>query len=351
MKRLLYLLFAAAIISCQQKLDKDHVVLSGKIKDPIPSKNITISSSDIDQEYKGLNYRETIEVLEDGTFLDTLKLPDNEYDFSYNRENLSIDIKKGYDLKINFDAKALVTSINFEGAGYAFNQFNADKKRLKASVEKEYVKNNISDIDSFIRSFSDKQYQLIQDYNDLLQDSILKKEKQKITDFFSNEKYVQLYVKQLKTIKAKKKMMGTHALNFSFEDRQGSIVSLSDFKGKYVFLDIWATWCGPCKFQLPFLEKIYQEFKEENIVFVGISIDSPQDKMKWLDILEIENHVGVQLFENQGGESNFISSLKINTIPRYLIIDPNGRIVDTDAPRPSSENELARALHDLLDTK
>lgn len=126
---------------------------------------------------------------------------------------------------------------------------------------------------------------------------------------------------------------GETAYNFSYPDVNNKNVSLSDFKGKVVLVDTWATWCGPCKAQIPHLKKLEEELKEKNIVFVSISVDEEKDHQKWKDFVQKENLGGVQLFAK--GWSEFAKYYKINAIPRFLVFDQDGKIVTVDAPRPS----------------
>jgi len=127
-----------------------------------------------------------------------------------------------------------------------------------------------------------------------------------------------------------------------YENYNGSKTSLSDLKGKYVYVDVWATWCGPCKVEIPSLKHLESEYEGKNIQFVSISIDDDRShgsweaaKNKWKNMVGNENLKGIQLFAPKGWESEFIKNYKINGIPRFLLIDPNGNIVSADAPRPS----------------
>ncbi|MGE7777553.1 TlpA family protein disulfide reductase [Chitinophaga sp. NPDC101104] len=127
---------------------------------------------------------------------------------------------------------------------------------------------------------------------------------------------------------------GAPAINFSYPDVTGKMTSLSDFKGKVVLVDVWATWCGPCKAELPALKQLEQELHGPDIVFMGVSVDVEKDKQKWLDFVKTENLKGVQLFAS--GWSEIAKYYEIKGIPRFMVFDKQGNIVSTDAPRPSS---------------
>lgn len=136
------------------------------------------------------------------------------------------------------------------------------------------------------------------------------------------------------------------AVNFSYEDAEGNKVNLSDFKGSYVYVDLWATWCGPCIAQMPYLKKTYESYKDKNIQFISISLDNPNHKDKWLKKIK-GKEMGLQLFEGSAGASEFISSLNVQFIPRFVLIDPEGNYVNKNAPEPSNPalNKLLKSLN------
>ena len=110
---------------------------------------------------------------------------------------------------------------------------------------------------------------------------------------------------------------------------------MSDFRGKFVYIDVWATWCGPCRAELPHLEKLQEHFREnENIVFVSVSVDNTKDP--WEKMVKEKKLKGVQLFA-KGRKSSISKEYMINSIPRFLLIDTDGKIIDSNAPRPSGE--------------
>lgn len=131
-----------------------------------------------------------------------------------------------------------------------------------------------------------------------------------------------------------KAAVGRPSPMFKGVDVNGKEMTLRDFRGKYVYIDMWATWCGPCQKELPFLKKLEEKYKGRNIVFVGLSID--QDKAKWADRVKSGALSGNQLYIGKG--TKFQSDYRISGIPRFILLDPNGRIVNPDMTRPSSED-------------
>lgn len=135
---------------------------------------------------------------------------------------------------------------------------------------------------------------------------------------------------------------GVAASDFTYPDVNGKMVSLSDFKGKVVLVDVWATWCGPCKMQIPHLMKLEKEMRGKDLVVLGVSVDEAKDKQKWLDFVKSHNMGGVQV--NASGWSKITKDYKITGIPRFMVFDKKGNVVSVDAPRPSNP-----ALKQLLE--
>lgn len=123
----------------------------------------------------------------------------------------------------------------------------------------------------------------------------------------------------------------------NYENINGTTTSLDDFKGKYVYIDVWATWCGPCKREIPSLKEVEKKYHKKNIEFVSMSVDKPKDHDTWKKMVEDMELKGVQLFADKDWESQFVQDYLIKGIPRFILIDTEGNIVNANAPRPSSE--------------
>ena len=145
---------------------------------------------------------------------------------------------------------------------------------------------------------------------------------------------------------ATKLIPGSPSPKFSnYEDFNGGTTSLDDFKGKVTYIDIWATWCLPCRGEIPALKELEKKFHGKDVAFVSISID--QNKDEWKEFVKNEGLKGIQLFAENAFESQFIQDYGIHQIPTFIIIDKEGKIVNADAPRPSSD-EITGLLEGLL---
>lgn len=135
---------------------------------------------------------------------------------------------------------------------------------------------------------------------------------------------------------------GKPSPDFRAFDKDGTPYTLENFKGRYLYIDLWATWCIPCRREIPFLRKLEQEYEGRNIAFVSLSID--ERSAEWKDFLEKQTMTGTQLY--LGSSSSFAKLYKVNGIPRFILLDPDGNIVDENALRPSSPD--IRACFDAL---
>jgi len=133
---------------------------------------------------------------------------------------------------------------------------------------------------------------------------------------------------------------------FNYENYAGGTTSLDDLKGKYVYIDVWATWCGPCKYEIPFLKTVERKYHGKNIQFVSISTDKQKDKDKWKKMISDEELGGIQLITDNDFNTKFVSEYKIMGIPQFILLDPEGKIVKANAPRPS-EKELIELFDQL----
>ena len=161
------------------------------------------------------------------------------------------------------------------------------------------------------------------------------------TNIENNKQITESY-KKLKTV-----AKGQPSPKFkNYENFAGGTTSLDDLKGKFVYVDVWATWCGPCKREIPFLKELEGKYRGKNIEFVSISVDKSADHDKWQKMVKEKELKGIQLFSDKDWDSDFVKEYLIKGIPRFILIDPNGNIVNSNAPRPS-DSKLIDLFNEL----
>ena len=136
---------------------------------------------------------------------------------------------------------------------------------------------------------------------------------------------------------------GDLSIDFSYPNQSEELISLSSFRGSIVYVDVWATWCGPCIAEIPSLERLQKDYQDKNIVFLSVSVDT--DKNAWEKMLIDDELGGVQLWAD--GWSELTKSYAIFGIPRFMLIDKTGHLISVDAPRPSS-NEIRTLIEERI---
>lgn len=140
---------------------------------------------------------------------------------------------------------------------------------------------------------------------------------------------------------------GHQAIDFKFKDINGKEIALSDFKGKVVYIDVWATWCGPCQNEIPYMTKLEEEYKDnKNIVFMSVSVDNIKDYQKWKNMIKEKQMKGVQLFSGDKSD-DIMDAYKIKGIPRFILVGKDGNLITSNSPRPSS-SEIRPLINDAL---
>ncbi len=129
--------------------------------------------------------------------------------------------------------------------------------------------------------------------------------------------------------------MGKTTATFTYENFNGGTTSLASLRGKYVYIDIWATWCGPCLREFPELKKLIEDFQGNNIEFVCISIDKLEEIEKWKKLVKEKNLGGIQLISDKELNSDFMKYFQVSLIPRNILINPEGKIISSAGLRPS----------------
>lgn len=136
--------------------------------------------------------------------------------------------------------------------------------------------------------------------------------------------------------------VGTDALDFTQEDPQGKPVALSSFRGKYVLVDFWASWCKPCRMENPNVVKAYQKFNSKNFTVFGVSLDKEKDA--WIKAIEKDGLAWTQVSDLQFWNNSAAQLYHVQGIPQNFLIDPAGKIVGKNLRGEELEAKLCELL-------
>ena len=142
----------------------------------------------------------------------------------------------------------------------------------------------------------------------------------------------------------KKTAVGKMAPEFSQTDTAGHLVSLSYFKGKFVLLDFWASWCHPCREDNPNVVKIFNQYKEKGFTVLSVSLDSEDDKQKWLKAIADDGLTWTHVSDLKEWKNAVAMLYGINVIPYNFLIDPQGKIIARDVHGQELEQVVQKAV-------
>jgi thiol-disulfide isomerase/thioredoxin len=137
-------------------------------------------------------------------------------------------------------------------------------------------------------------------------------------------------------------VVGKTAPDFTMPDTAGVATSLSRFRGRYVLLDFWGHWCGPCLQAMPAVSALHQQYGAQ-VAFLGVAAESPRDRQSWLRAIRRHQPAWPQLSELAGDDSPVLSTYNITAFPTYLLLDPKGVVIT----RTSDLTEVQKSLADL----
>jgi thiol-disulfide isomerase/thioredoxin len=323
---IIVLVVIATFFSCSKK--NDFVTIKGHFD------NIEKSDSIITLMSKA--YKKVLKIDAQGNFKDTLHI--NKPDFFTFLMSKGVRftsyINPDDEFEINADATDLNNTLRYSGNGEKTNNYLLTRnKEVRIFSEKinDFYSKDSTIFNNKLAEFKDKMSKLLDD-KDI--DSIVVKRERKGLEGYINDLKRQYKKKYAMSVTFAKGNPSPKFVNY--ENFKGGKTSLDDLKGKYVYIDIWATWCRPCIGEIPALKKLEEDYKGKNIAFVSISTDKPEKHDAWKNMITEKGMSGIQLFA--GVDQTFFVDYQVSTIPRFIFLDPQGNIVEANAPRPSNRN-------------
>jgi peroxiredoxin len=143
-------------------------------------------------------------------------------------------------------------------------------------------------------------------------------------------------------IDIKNKLKPRKASDFSMPDTSGHNVSLSSFRGKYVLVDFWASWCGPCRGENPNVVKAYNQFKDKNFTILGVSLD--KEKQAWIKAIKDDGLTWTQVSDLKFWNNAAAAQYGVSSIPYNFLVDPNGNIIGEELRGQDLVNTLNKVL-------
>lgn len=350
------------VSSCK---NNDELIISGKIENAGEIKKIMLYETDQLVDSAFLN--------ESNEFKFRRVAPDpNFYTIVVGEKNFLVVGQNGEE--VEFKSDYLDTTNTYEISGSSdsekirdFNKISNDYGKIFQKIQSEYTtlvgenpeaKDSIynalmPEFQSNMDKFSEEGFKFVQDNKDNLAGfyaaGTIDQNKfelqliayaEEVKSKFPKNKAVQSFVTKMLGLKSVS--IGQIAPDFKLPDPSGKEFQLSDFRGKYVLLDFWASWCAPCREENPNIVKQFERFKEKNFTVVGISLDD--DRASWLKAIKDDRLNWSHLSELKKWDGKVSLLYKVEGIPASFLLDPSGKIIAKNLRGAELENFLLKTL-------
>ena len=321
------------ISSCKEERKNPISVIEVNVTNQQLLDSLIIYDKDKSWEIKSiLRFKESNRVI------DTMKILENKFYQIYSfldgkqGELGELVISPNSEITLFIDEKELFESIDYSGNFKLSNNFLAYSKKYQ-NLLSEMVRNGIKQEELEI---------LIHEKGELINKKGISLN---VVDSLSS--YVKLKFDEFSDILKQKNIKYLYKTsivnkignNFFFKDIKNNVKTLKDFKGKYVYIDVWATWCKPCKVEHTFLKQLEEHFSYNNKLQI-ISISTDREYDKWEKYITKNSIKGVQLYS--GSNSDFVKFYDIGALPRFIFLDKEGKVISPDEIRPSNSKTLEK---------
>jgi len=339
---IIILLLSTLISSCKEEIQIPISVIEVNV-----TNHQLLDSLIIYDKEKSWEIKSCLRFNESNKVVDTMNIIENKiytiYSFTNGNQGElgELIITPNSKITLTINENKPFESINYTGSFELPNNFLAYSKKYQNQLSK-LVKNGIkqTELEIFIQ---DKKDQIIEKGTSInIVDSLNTYVIEKFDKFsdvlkIKNKKY--LY---------KASLIDSLGNDFTFKDINNNNVSLKDFKGKYVYIDVWATWCKPCKVEYTFLKELEEHFSDnDKLQIISISID--RDYKKWEEYISSKSIQGTQIYS--GSNTDFVKFYDIGALPRFIFLDREGRVISPDEIRPSNPETLKKIESTIYNKK